>query len=45
MIAHMMNGGRRQPAVLWQVMAEAWLRCQGLIAVRQNQKVNVSTCF
>lgn len=24
---------------------DAWLRCQGLIAVRQKQKPNVSTTF
>lgn len=31
------------PATLWRVTVESWLRCQGLIAVRQNQKPNVST--
>lgn len=32
----------RTPATLWRVTVETWLRCQGLIAVRQNQKPNVS---
>lgn len=32
-----------RPATLWRVTVESWLRCQGLINVRQNQKQNVST--
>ena len=39
------NGNHPSPATLWWVTVEAWLRCQGLIAVRQNQKPNVSTTF
>ncbi len=37
------NGHQPKPAAAWRVTVEAWLRCQGLIAVRQNQKPNVST--
>jgi transposase InsO family protein len=36
-------GDHRPPATLWRVTVETWLRCQNLIAVRQNQKTNVST--
>jgi len=36
-------GDRRSPATLWRVTVESWLRCQGLISVRQKQKPNVST--
>ena len=36
-------GDHRSPATLWRVTVESWLRCQNLIAVRQNQKPNVST--
>ena len=32
-----------RPATLWRVTVESWLRCQGLIVVRQNK--NVSTTF
>ena len=32
-----------RPATQWRVCVEAWRRCQGLIAVHQNQKTNVST--
>jgi transposase InsO family protein len=39
------NGRHLKPATPWRVTVEAWLRCQGLIAVRQNQKPNVSTTF
>jgi hypothetical protein len=39
------NGCHPRPATLWRVTVESWLRCQGLIAVRQNQKPNVSTTF
>ena len=37
------KGRQPTPATTWRVTVEAWLRCQGLIAVRQNQKPNVST--
>jgi hypothetical protein len=40
-----MNGRHLKPATAWRVTVEAWLRCQGLITVRQNQKPNVSTTF
>jgi transposase InsO family protein len=36
------NAHHRAPATLWRVTVESWLRCQGLISVRQNQKPNVS---
>jgi transposase InsO family protein len=36
-------GDRRPPATIWRVTVESWLRCQNLIAVRQNQNANVST--
>jgi transposase InsO family protein len=36
------NAHHRAPATIWRVTVESWLRCQGLIAVRQNQKPNVS---
>jgi len=39
------NGTHLKPATAWRVTVEAWLRCQGLIAVHQNQKTNVSTTF
>jgi hypothetical protein len=45
MIGKMTNGRHPRPATLWRMMVEAWLRCQGLIAIRQNQKQNVSTNF
>ena len=34
-----------KPATAWRVTLEAWLRCQGLIAARHNQKPNMSTTF
>ncbi|SRR5579883_69646 len=37
------NGHHPSPATLWRVTVESWLRCQGLIVVRQNK--NVSTTF
>lgn len=37
------NGHHHQPATLWRVTVESWLRCQGLIHVHQKQKPNVST--
>ena len=45
MIGKPTNGRQPRPATLWRVTVESWLRCQGLIAVRQNQKPNVSTTF
>jgi transposase InsO family protein len=36
------NGRQPTPATLWRITVESWLRCQGLIAVRHNQKPNVS---
>lgn len=43
MIGKTANGHHPSPATLWRVTVESWLRCQGLIVVRQNQ--NVSTTF
>jgi hypothetical protein len=43
MIGKTANGHQPQPATLWRVVVESWLRCQGLIVVRQNQ--NVSPAF
>jgi hypothetical protein len=37
------KGHRPAPATLWRVTVESWLRCQGLIVIRQNR--NVSTTF
>lgn len=31
-----------RPATLWRVTVESWLRCQGLIVVRQNKKVSTN---
>ena len=45
MIGKTTNGTRLRPATTWRITVEAWLRCQGLITVRQNQKLNVSTTF
>jgi len=45
MIGNTTNGHHPKPATAWRVTVEAWLRCQGLITVRQNQKPNVSTTF
>jgi len=42
MIGETMNGRHPAPATLWRVTVESWLRCQGLITVRQNKKPNVS---
>jgi len=39
------NGRQLKPANAWRVTDEAWLRCQGLITVRQIQKPNVSATF
>ena len=45
MIGKTTNGPHPKSATLWRVTVESWLRCQGLIAVRQNQKTNVSATF
>lgn len=42
MIGNTTNGRQPRPATLWRVTVESWLRCQGLITVRQKQKPNVS---
>ena len=42
MIGDTTNGRHLKPATAWRVTVEAWLRCQGLITIRQNQKTNVS---
>ena len=43
MIGKTANGLHPAPATLWRVTVESWLRCQGLIVIRQNK--NVSTTF
>jgi transposase InsO family protein len=43
MIGKTANGHQPSPATLWRVTVESWLRCQGLIVIRQNQ--NLSTTF
>lgn len=45
MIEKTTNGCYPRPATTWWVTVEAWLRSQGLIAVRQSQKSNVSTAL
>jgi len=45
MLGNTTNGHHPKPATAWRVTVETWLRCQGLITVRQNQKPNVSTTF
>jgi transposase InsO family protein len=45
MIGETTKGRHPAPATLWRVTVEAWLRCQRLITIRQNQKPNVSTTF
>ena len=42
MIGKMANGHHSTPATLWRVTVESWLRCQGLIVIRQNQKVSTT---
>jgi hypothetical protein len=37
------NGPHFGSATLWRARTESWLRCQGLIVIRQNG--NVSTTF
>jgi transposase InsO family protein len=36
------NERHLRPATLWRVTVESWLRCQGLIVVRQNKKVSTN---
>ena len=43
MLGKPVNGHHPRPAALWRRTVESWLRCQGLILIRQNQ--NVSTTF
>jgi hypothetical protein len=43
MIEKTANGPQPGPATLWRVNVESWLRCQGLMVVRQNK--TVSTTF
>jgi len=45
MIEKTAHGPQPQPATLWRVTVEAWLRRQGLIAIRQKENRNVSTAF
>ena len=45
MIGKTTNGRHPAPATLWRVTGESWLRCQGLIVIRQNQNEKVSTAF
>jgi hypothetical protein len=43
MLGKTAKGHHLRPATAWRVTVESWLRCQGLIVVRQKQ--NVSTNF
>jgi len=43
MIEKTANGPQLSPATAWRLTVESWLRCQGLIVIRQNR--NVSTTF
>jgi transposase InsO family protein len=45
MIGTVPKDDHRKVATLWRVTLQAWLRRQGLISVRQNQKPKVSTNF
>jgi hypothetical protein len=45
MIGETGNGHHPSPASVLRVTVESWLRCQGLIVVRQSQKEDVSTTF
>jgi|SRR5690348_4902248 len=45
MLETSIDNHHHRPATLWRVTVESWLRCQGLINVRQNQNQNVSTSF
>jgi hypothetical protein len=40
-----MSGHPHRPATLWRVTVEAWLRRQGLIAIRQNKNQKSVTHF
>jgi hypothetical protein len=40
MTGKLVNGNHPRRATLWRVTVESWLRCQGLIAVCQNQNVS-----
>jgi hypothetical protein len=40
MIGSMLKEDHRRVTTLWRVTVEAWLRRQGLISVRHNQKVS-----
>jgi hypothetical protein len=44
-LASMANVSHRSAATAWRQTLETWLRCQGLITVRQDQKPKVSTTF
>jgi hypothetical protein len=43
MLGKTAKGHHLRPATAWRVTVESWLRCQGLIVIRQKQ--NVSTNF
>jgi hypothetical protein len=42
MIGKTAKGHHPRPATLWRVTVESWLRCQGLIVIRQNPKVSTT---
>jgi hypothetical protein len=42
MIGKTAKGHHPGPATLWRATVESWLRCQGLIVIRQNQKVSTT---
>jgi transposase InsO family protein len=42
MIGNTANENHPSPATLWRVNVESWLRCQGLIVIRQNKKVSTN---
>jgi transposase InsO family protein len=42
MIGNTANENHPSPATLWRVNVESWLRCQGLILIRQNKKVSTN---
>ena len=44
-VESMAKRNHHSPATAWRVTVESWLRCQGLISIRQNQRPNVSTSF
>src|ERR1017187_612910 len=39
MIGITTHGHHPRPATLWRLTVESWLRCPGLILIRQNQNV------